>query len=74
MKKLVLILSATSLVVSCSFGGKKRSTGKPDTKGELVSKEKASAFVVERPHGMVAISGGSFVMGQSDMAIFRGGR
>lgn len=68
MKRIVLILSAISLVTtSCSFGSKKGSSGKPDTKGELVSKEKASAFVLERPHGMVAISGGSFVMGQSDM-------
>lgn len=67
MKRIVFILSAASLVVSCSFGGKKGAAGKPDTKGELVAKEKSSSFVVERPHGMVAISGGSFVMGQSDM-------
>ena len=69
MKRIVLLLSATSLVLtSCSFGGGKRGrAGKPDTKGELVSREKSSAFIVERPYGMVAISGGSFVMGQSDM-------
>ncbi|MDO4763633.1 MAG: SUMF1/EgtB/PvdO family nonheme iron enzyme [Flavobacteriaceae bacterium] len=66
MKRIVFILSATLLVASCS-GGKRKSIGKPDTKGELVSKEKASSFVVERPYGMVAITGGSFVMGQSDM-------
>lgn len=66
MKRIVLLLSIGSLAVSCSFGGRSKG-GKPDTKGELVSKEKASSFVAERPHGMVAIQGGSFVMGQADM-------
>lgn len=69
MKKIVLMLSVVSLVLtSCSSGGRKSGkSGKPDTKGELVVREKASAFIAERPRGMVTISGGSFIMGQSDM-------
>lgn len=66
MKKIFLILTVSGIVVSCSFGGR-RTAGKPDTKGELIAKEKSSSFVVERPYGMVAIPGGSFVMGQADM-------
>ncbi|MEC5393745.1 type IX secretion system lipoprotein PorK/GldK [Bergeyella sp. RCAD1439] len=64
MKKIVLILASASLIVSCSKGG--RSAGKPDTKGELIPKEKSKSFVAERPYGMVAIPGGSFVMGLAD--------
>ena len=66
MRRIVLLISAASLAVSCSSGGK-RSAGRPDTKGELVSRESSKSFIAERPHGMVAIAGGSFIMGQADM-------
>ena len=31
-----------------------------------MSRESSKSFVAARPHGMVAIPGGSFVMGQAD--------
>lgn len=67
MKRIVLLVSAVFLAVACSSGGKKSNSGRPDTKGELVPKEKSKSFVAERPYGMVAIPGGSFVMGQADV-------
>lgn len=57
------MLSAAT-VASCSRGGK--SAGKPGSKGELIPTEKSKTFVAERPYGMVAIPGGSFVMGLAD--------
>ena len=66
MKRIVLLVSAALLTAACSSGGKKGNSGRPDTKGELVSKESSKSFVAARPHGMVAIPGGSFVMGQAD--------
>jgi hypothetical protein len=33
----------------------------------LVPKESKSSFVAQRPYGMVAIPGGSFVMGLADV-------
>jgi len=35
-------------------------------RGELVPREKSKSFVAERPYGMVAIPGGSFIMGLAD--------
>lgn len=57
---------AASFVVSCSNGGGRGNTGTPDTRGELVPKESKKSFEAKRPYGMVAIPGGSFVMGQGD--------
>ncbi len=57
---------AASFVVSCSKGGGRASSGKPDSRGELVPKESKKSFEAQRPYGMVAIPGGSFVMGQAD--------
>ncbi|MBO4234282.1 gliding motility lipoprotein GldK [Riemerella anatipestifer] len=65
MKKIFFVLLSASLVVSCSRGSK--SSGKPTTKGELIPKNKSQSFVAERPYGMVAIPGGSFVMGMADV-------
>lgn len=65
MRKIFLLLLSASVVISCSRGGSK-SAGKPGSKGELIPKGKASSFVAERPYGMVAIPGGSFVMGLAD--------
>lgn len=62
-RTLVLILSAAAMV-ACNRGSK--SSGKPGTKGELIPAEKSKSFVAERPYGMVAIPGGSFVMGLAD--------
>ena len=56
---------AASIVVSCSKGGR-ASSGKPDSRGEIVPKESKKSFEAQRPYGMVAIPGGSFVMGQAD--------
>ena len=64
MNRIILLLLSASLFVSCSRGGK--SSGKPGSKGELVPNEKSKTFVAERPYGMVAIPGGSFVMGLAD--------
>ena len=62
MKNLLPILFAASVVaVSCSGSGGGGTSGKPRTKGEIIPREKAKAFVAERPYGMVAIPGGSFV-------------
>lgn len=66
MKRMLLLMIASSFLISCSFGGKK-SSGKPDTRGEVIPKESAKSFEIQRPYGMVAIPGGSFVMGQSDV-------
>ena len=67
MKNLFPILFAASVVaVSCSGSGGGGTSGKPRTKGEIIPREKAKAFVAERPYGMVAIPGGSFVMGLAD--------
>ncbi|WP_461376545.1 T9SS ring complex lipoprotein PorK/GldK [Cloacibacterium normanense] len=66
MKRMFLLMLAASFVVSCSKGGGRASSGKPDSRGELVPKESKKSFVAQRPFGMVAIPGGSFVMGQGD--------
>lgn len=65
MKKIFLLLLSTTLIISCSRG-KGRVAGKPGSKGELIPKSKSKTFVAERPYGMVAIPGGSFVMGLAD--------
>ncbi|MDO4224685.1 MAG: gliding motility lipoprotein GldK [Bergeyella zoohelcum] len=64
MKKIFFLLISASVAVSCSKSS--RSSGKPDTRGELIPKSKSKSFVAERPYGMVAIPGGSFVMGLAD--------
>lgn len=65
MKKVILYLMCATAAVSCSRGGK-ASAGKPGSKGELIPKGSSKTFVAERPYGMVAIPGGSFVMGMAD--------
>lgn len=65
MKRILLILLSTSVIVSCSKGSK-GSAGKPGLKGELVPRGSSKSFVAERPYGMVSIPGGSFVMGMAD--------
>ncbi|MFY1047747.1 gliding motility lipoprotein GldK [Chryseobacterium sp. GP-SGM7] len=65
MKRIfLLLLSASVASVSCSGGGSS-SVGKPGTKGELIPREKAKSFVAQRPYGMVAIPGGSFIAGMA---------
>lgn len=64
MKRIFLLLASASLAVSCSGG--KSSIGKPGTKGELIPRENSKSFVAERPYGMVAIPGGSFIAGLAD--------
>lgn len=67
MKRLFLVMLAASFVVSCSKGGGgKASSGKPDSRGEIIPKESKKSFEALRPYGMVAIPGGSFVMGLGD--------
>ena len=65
MKRILLILISASVVVSSCSGGRK-SSGKPGERGELVARNKSKSFVAERPYGMVAIPGGSFIMGLAD--------
>lgn len=65
MKRILLILLSTSVIVSCSKGNK-GNTGKPGLKGELVPRGSSKSFIAERPYGMVPIPGGSFVMGMAD--------
>ena len=65
MKRILLILLSTSVIVSCSKGSK-GSAGKPGLKGELVPRGSSKSFIAERPYGMVPIPGGSFVMGMAD--------
>ena len=64
MKRIFLILMSAAVVVSCNRGSK--NAGKPGSKGELIPKNKSKSFVAERPYGMVAIPGGSFIMGLAD--------
>lgn len=64
MKRILVLMLSASALVACSRGGK--SAGKPGSKGELIPTEKSKSFVAERPYGMVAIPGGSFVMGLAD--------
>lgn len=64
MKRIFLLLLSASAVASCS--GSKSSAGKPGIKGELIPREKSKTFVAQRPYGMVAIPGGSFVAGLAD--------
>ncbi|QCX53557.1 gliding motility lipoprotein GldK [Elizabethkingia sp. JS20170427COW] len=66
MKKVFFLLMSASVALSCS-GGKSKSSGKGGIKGELIPRNIAKSFVAERPYGMVAIPGGSFVMGMADM-------
>lgn len=67
MKNILPVLFSASIVaVSCSSGGSGGSFGKPKTRGEIIPREKTQSFVAERPYGMVAIPGGSFVMGLAD--------
>ncbi len=67
MKNILPVLFSASIVaVSCSSGGAGGSFGKPKTRGEIIPREKTQSFVAERPYGMVAIPGGSFVMGLAD--------
>ena len=67
MKNILPVLfSAYIVAVSCSSGGAGGSFGKPKTRGEIIPREKTQSFVAERPYGMVAIPGGSFVMGLAD--------
>ena len=65
MKRILLILLSTSVIVSCSKRSK-GSAGKPGLKGELVPRGSSKSFIAERPYGMVPIPGGSFVMGMAD--------
>jgi len=65
MKKIFFLFISAALIFSCS--GRRSDTGKGDTKGELIPKQKGKSFVAKRPYGMVAIPGGSFVMGMADM-------
>ena len=64
MKRILPVLLTASVVVSCTGGG--GSSGKPKTRGEIIPREKSKSFVAERPYGMVAIPGGSFIMGLAD--------
>lgn len=66
MKRILLILLSTTVIVSCSKGGGKGITGNPGIKGELVPRGSSKSFIAERPYGMVPIPGGSFVMGMAD--------
>lgn len=67
MKNILPVLFSASIVaVSCSSGGAGGSFGKPKTRGEIIPREKTQSFVADRPYGMVAIPGGSFVMGLAD--------
>lgn len=63
MKRIFILVLSASLLVSCGSG---KSSGKPGFKGELKPKSGSKSFVAERPYGMVAIPGGSFVMGLAD--------
>ncbi|MXS70869.1 gliding motility lipoprotein GldK [Flavobacteriaceae bacterium W22] len=73
MKRIfLLLLSASVASVSCSGGGTS-SVGKPGTKGELIPREKTKSFVAERPYGMVAIPGGSFIAGMADESFTNNG-
>lgn len=71
MRRIFFIILATSMFVSCSkiknMTKSRGTSGKPDTRGEIIPKESSKSFVAERPYGMVAIPGGSFVMGNADM-------
>lgn len=64
MKNIVPLLLAASVAVSCSRSG--GTSGKGSTKGEIIPKSSSKPFVAERPYGMVAIPGGSFIMGLAD--------
>lgn len=66
MKRILLILLSTTVIISCSKGGGKGITGNPGIKGELVPRGSSKSFIAERPYGMVPIPGGSFVMGMAD--------
>lgn len=71
MRRILFIILGFALLTSCSklksLSSGRGSSGKPDTKGEIIPKESSKSFVSERPYGMVAIPGGSYVMGNADM-------
>ena len=66
MKKILILLLSASVIVSCGRGSS--SAGRPGakSKGELIPTDKSKSFVAERPYGMIAIPGGSYVMGLAD--------
>lgn len=66
MKKIFcLFIPIAFFLTSCS--GRSGDTGKGGHRGELIPQDKGKSFVSRRPYGMVAIPGGSFVMGMADM-------
>lgn len=65
MKRIFVLLLSAAALVACNSSGKS-SSGKPGSRGELKTKGGSGLFVAERPVGMVAISGGSYVMGLAD--------
>lgn len=66
MKRLIHFAALASVVSAVSCSGGKSTAGKPGVRGEVIPNEKSRSFVVERPYGMVAIPGGSFVLGNAD--------
>ncbi|MDR1876666.1 MAG: gliding motility lipoprotein GldK [Flavobacteriaceae bacterium] len=69
MRKVLLFLLAITIVttiISCN-SSKKGRAGKPGVEGEVVVTQKSQQWNSKRPIGMVAIPGGAFVLGQSDM-------
>ncbi len=66
MKRIFFVaLSSAVFLVSCSKGGRS-GAGKPGARGELVPKKVSKSFTALRPYGMVAVPGGSYIMGNGD--------
>lgn len=66
MRKVLLLLLATSTIISCN-SSKKGRAGKPGSQGEIVVTQKSQQWNNKKPYGMVPIPGGAFILGQSDM-------
>jgi formylglycine-generating enzyme len=66
MRKVLLLLLATSTIISCNSSRKGRA-GKPGSQGEIVVTQKSQQWNNKKPYGMVPIPGGAFILGQSDM-------
>ena len=55
MKRLLVLLALSSIIVSCGSGNR----------GELIGVKQKKWFG-EKPYGMVLVEGGAYIMGKSD--------
>lgn len=71
MNKALLIISALTLMIGCTSGGKSGGSSggvrsSSETRGEIIAKPRSVKYNPLMPYGMVPIPSGAFVVGQAD--------